>query len=408
METNYSVLFYLKKPKGWTKGPAPIYMRITINGEGKEVSTGRKCEPGRWCSQSNREKGSKESTKLLNIYLDEWEKKVEEAHTLLTKERKEITAFTLKQKFTGNEPKVKVPMLMELFSLHNKQMEELLGIEFEENTLKGYKTTHNHLTAFINARYSTEDVTIHQLDFNFINGFSHYLKTVLRIGQISVAKYIKHLKKIVNNFCIKTRLLDHNPFVEYKNGVKPKERQCLTQEELDHMVRKVITIPRLDQVRDIFIFCCYTGLSYADVKKLRQSEIVKGVDGKQWILTTRKKNGSSSRVPLLEPAIAIIEKYRNYPPCANGFLVLPVLSNQKMNAYLKEIADLCEIAIVLTFHIARHTFATTVMLSNGVPIETVGKMLGHSLLTTTQHYAKIVDVKVSLDTAAVREKYAIT
>lgn len=405
METNYSVLFYLKKPKGWTKGPAPIYMRITVNGDGKEVSTGRQCEPERWCSSAHREKGTKESTKLLNSYLDEWEKKVEECHTIMTKERKKITAITLKLKFTGKEPKEKKPMLMELFSIHNKNMEELIGLEFEENTLKGYKTTHRHLTAYIKFAYFTDDIAIDALDFNFINGFAHYLKTAYRITPVSVSKYIKHLKKIVNNFCIKTRLLDYNPFVLYTNGVKPKPRQCLNQVELDRLVSKKFTIPRLDLVQDIFVFCCYTGLSYADVKKLKRNEIMEGVDGEQWIFTSRKKTDTSSRIPLLDPALAIIGKYKNHPLCVD--FVLPVLSNQKMNAYLKEIADLCEIYIKLTFHIARHTFATTVMLSNGVPIETVGKMLGHELVTTTQIYAKIVDVKVSRDTARIREKYAV-
>ena len=160
---------------------------------------------------------------------------------------------------------------------------------------------------------------------------------------------------------------------------------------------KAFSIERLSQVRDIFLFCCFRGLAYADVKKLRRSEICTGIDWEQWIFTSRQKTETSSRIPLLPVTIAIMKQYSDHPQCCNRNLVLPVLSNQKMNAYLKEIADVCGIRKSLTFHIARHTFATTVTLSNGLPIETVSKMLGHKNLRTTQHYAKILHQKVSND-----------
>ena len=163
------------------------------------------------------------------------------------------------------------------------------------------------------------------------------------------------------------------------------------------LANKKIEIERVGHVRDIFVFCCYTGLAYIDVKQLRRTELLKGVDGKEWLMTQRQKTESPTRLPLLPKALEIVGKYRSHPECAKSNLVLPVLSNQKMNAYLKELADICGIKKVLTFHIARHTFATTVTLSNGVPIETVSKMLGHKNLSQTQHYAKIIDLKVSED-----------
>lgn len=403
METNYSLLFYLKKPKNYATGPIPIYMRITVNAPGKEVSTGRECEPHRWCSKSNRESGNKESTKLLNSYLDELDKQVEEAHTWLIKERKEITSTSLKNKFLGREEKK--PMLMELFTLHNKQMEELIGNEYEDNTLKGYKTTFRHLTSYLIAKYKVSDICIDALDYNFIKGFEHHLKTFFNLAPVSAKKYIKNFKKVVNNYCIKPRLLKENPFFEYTNKAKAKEREFLHQVQLDRIVDKEMRVERIDRVRDIFVFCCYTGLSYADVKKLKRTEIMTGVDGGNWVFTSRKKTETNSSIPLLAPAINIINKYKKHPLCSE--YVLPVLSNQKMNSYLKEIADMCDIRQNLTFHLSRHTFATTVTLSNGVPIESVSKMLGHLDLKTTQHYAKVVNTKVSDDMKALKKRLAI-
>ena len=183
------------------------------------------------------------------------------------------------------------------------------------------------------------------------------------------------------------------------------EREALTELEVQKINAKSFSTDRLNFVKDIFLFSCYTGLAYADVKKLRRTEIAPGIDGNYWIFTNRQKTDTQSRIPLLPPAQAIVEKYKDYPTCGDSGHVLPVLSNQKMNAYLKEIADVCGITKNLTFHIARHTFATTVTLSNGVPIESVSKMLGHRNLKTTQHYAKVLDKKVSDDTRFLREKF---
>ncbi len=168
------------------------------------------------------------------------------------------------------------------------------------------------------------------------------------------------------------------PFINYKLKAKAKERLFLTQEELEAMTSKKLTIERLQQVRDIFVFCCYTGLPYADIKKQQRHEIAIGMDGDQWIFTERQKTDTASHIPLLPAAIQILNRYSDHPVCVNRNLLLPVLSNQKTNSYLKEIADLCGITKPLTFHIARHTFPTTVTLSNGVPIESVSKMLGHT------------------------------
>jgi integrase len=168
--------------------------------------------------------------------------------------------------------------------------------------------------------------------------------------------------------------------------------------------KKVLHSVRLDQVRDIFLFSCYTGLAYVDVKNLQRSQLTIGVDGEKWIFTERKKTDTTTHIPILPQAMKLIKKYEDHPECENQGKVLPVLSNQKMNSYLKEIADLSGITKELTFHIARHTFATTITLANGVPIETVSKLLGHKSLKQTQHYAKILDNKISEDMKKLRDK----
>jgi integrase len=196
--------------------------------------------------------------------------------------------------------------------------------------------------------------------------------------------------------------LERNPFAGYTIKTREKERGYLTQDEIEAISAKNITIPRIEQVRDIFIFSCYTGLAYADVKKLTAEHLTNGIDGQKWIVTNRTKTDKRSAIPLLPQALVILEKYKAH--IEQTGMLLPVLSNQRMNSYLKEVGDICGITKVLTFHLARHSFATSIALTNGVPIETVSKMLGHTNLKTTQIYAKVVDTKISQDMERLKEK----
>ncbi|OOQ58440.1 site-specific integrase [Mucilaginibacter pedocola] len=401
MNTNFNLLFYLKKPKVWNKGPIPIYIRITVNGKRSELSSGRSCEINTWNSDAGRCRGNKEEAKMLNTYLDTLQTKARHAHQILLDSGMEVTAENLKNQLSGNAEKTRY--LMQIFDEHNRRMKSLIGNGFEANTLKGYNTSVKHLSGFLKANYGKTDIDVRSLNHAFIVDFEYYLKSTCKCSGVSAEKYIKHLKKMANH-CLANNWLTVNPFVNFKSTAKAKERTFLTADELQRITDKEFGIERLEQVRDIFVFCCYTDLFYADVQKLKRSEIGKGIDNEQWIFTTRLKTDTSSRIPLLPQAAKIIKRYNGHPQCEIKDVVLPVLSNQKMNAYLKEIADLCGITKHFTFHLARHTFATTVTLSNGVPIETVSKMLGHTILKTTQHYAKILDVKVSQDMKALRKK----
>ncbi|MGX1755211.1 site-specific integrase [Sphingobacterium mizutaii] len=304
------------------------------------------------------------------------------------------TIELLKSKITGRADNQKTLLLV--LKDHNHKMESLLGNGFRENTLKGYKTTYSHLENYIAKEFSAADIELHRIDHSFIVGYEYYLRSEKLCSDISAAKYIKHLRKIVN-LSLAHGWIATNPFRFYKSNAKPKEKSYLTRGELLRIEDKKLEISRLQHVRDIFVFCCYTGLSYADVTKLCKDNIEVGIDNRFWIKIRRQKTNTISSIPILPKALEILESYRDYPPCESNGPMLPVLSNQKMNSYLKEIADLCGITKELTFHIARHTFATTVTLSNGVPIETVSKMLGYLDIRTTQHYAKLLDNRVSKD-----------
>ena len=297
-------------------------------------------------------------------------------------------------------------MLMEIFKHHNEQMATLVGQEYAPGTLERYNTSYKHTLAFLQWKYKVLDMDITRLDFEFISEYEFWLKSVRKCDHNTTLKYLSNFRKIINR-CLRNGWLQRDPFMGFKMTKREVERTALTEFELQDLATKKFAIERLAIVRDIFLFSCYSGLAYSDVKKLKRSEIVIGIDGEKWLISKRQKTDIAARIPLLPPALVIIDRYISHPQCIQGDRVLPVFSNQKMNAYLKEIADLCGINKNLTYHIARHTFATTVTLSNGVPIETVSKMLGHRNLKTTQLYARILDHKISDDMKKLKKKFAL-
>jgi len=402
----FGLLFYLKKPRGYSSGDRPIYMRITVDGMVTELSLQRSCDPAAWDARAYRATGKTEPVRALNAYLNTVQAKVYEAKLLLIQAGHPVTAENIKNQVLGRKivSGERPRMIMEIFAYHNQQMAALVGKEFAVGTLERYETSLRHTRSFLAWKFKVPDLDIRKLDFEFIADYEFWLKSVRHCDHNTTMKYLSNFRKIVNR-CIQNGWLARNPFAGFKMTKREVERQALTQEQLDAISNKLFVSERLTQVRDIFLFCCYTGLAYADIQKLRRSEIVTGIDGEKWIYTKRQKTDSPFHIPILPPALEIMQRYANHPKAVTGDLVLPVLSNQKMNGYLKEIADVCSITQNPTFHIARHTFATTVTLSNGVPIETVSKMLGHRNLRTTQHYAKILDRKISQDMQLLKNKW---
>ncbi len=404
MEKSFGLLFYLKKPKGYNEGERPVYLRITVNGVSSEISTKRKCDYSNWNSIAGRMDGKTEFAKSLNSYLEVLQRKVYEARKNLVENDHPVSAGNIKTLLIGNEISRYKYMLMEIFKHHNDQMAELVGREYAPGTLERYNTSYKHTISFLEWKYKVTDLDITQLNFEFITEYEFWLKSVRKCDHNSTMKYLSNFRKIIN-ICIRNSWLLKNPFMGFKMTKREVERTALTEFELQVLSAKKFSVERLGLVRDIFLFSCFSGLAYSDVKKLKRCEIVIGIDGEKWLISKRQKTDITARIPLLPQALRIVDKYENDPQCILTERVLPILSNQKMNAYLKEIADLCGINKNLTYHIARHTFATTVTLSNGVPIETVSKMLGHRNIKTTQHYAKILDIKISMDMKQLRTKF---
>ena len=394
LEKTFGLIFFLKQPKNKDEENRFIYLKITVDGKAVELSTKRRCEQSRWNPRVGRASGTKEASKELNQYLDSFEHQVFQVKRLMNDSERPLTAQGIKDILTGNIEKPK--MILDVFQQHNEQMKALEGIDFAAGTIERYKVSLEHTRSFIKWMYKAEDKLIKELDYEFISQYAFWLKTVRKCNHNSTMKYLANFKKVVL-ICVKNRWLPGDPFANFKLTKKPVEKVALTEAELEKIIERKFISERLDIVRDVFVFSCYTGLAYADVSNLKRSDIKKGVDDKDWIFINRQKTNSPSHLPLLAQAKKIILNYRKHPKCAESGLVLPVLTNQKMNAYLKEIADLCGIKMDLTFHIARHTFATTVTLNNGVPIESVSKMLGHASIRQTQHYAKTQDYKVGKD-----------
>ena len=395
--------FTLKKTKILANGTAPVYLRITVDGGRVEFTTRRYILPSRWNLGTQKMTGTTEEARVFNTYLKTLEQQVFETHRLMMEAKLKITAETLKDRLTGKQETAKIKMLVPIFKEHNRRVAALVNKEYAPGTLEKYNTSLNHTVDFLKWQYKKADIDIREIDHEFITSYEFYFRSEKKCCNNTAVKYLKNFKKIIR-ICLSNGWLDKDPFAAFKPKLNEVVPAYLTKEELEVISKKEFSAERINQVRDIFLFSCYTGLAHADVKKLKRSEISIGIDGQQWVFTSRQKTEIASRIPLLPVAKQIINRYAGNPQCENEGRLLPVLSNQKMNVYLKEIADLCGIDKQLTYHTARHTFATTVTLSNGVPIESVSKMLGHKNIKTTQHYAKILDTKVSKDMEVLRQK----
>jgi len=403
MKTKIAVLYYLRKSKVNAQGQVPIYQRITINGQRYDVSTGLFVEEVKWSVEAVKMKGNTEEARLINGRLDMMKATVYETEKKLFMNQVEITFENFKNEYQGKKSRER--MLVPIFEEHNRKIKELVGQEYAPGTLERYQTSLKHTKDFLFWKYNVTDINIEKIDHAFIMEYEFYLRSVRKCANNTAVKYIKNFHKIINE-CLANSWLTKDPFVNYKAKIKEVVREFLTEKEIEDIINKEFSSERLELVRDIFVFSCFTGLAYIDVKQLTNDNIALGIDGDKWIFKNRQKTDTASKIPLLPMAQEIINKYTQHPVCKNENRLLPILSNQKMNAYLKEIADVCEINKELTFHIARHTFATTITLSNGVPLETVSKMLGHTNLKTTQHYAKILDKKISEDMMILKSKFA--
>ncbi|RLZ07159.1 site-specific integrase [Faecalibacter macacae] len=394
MKNNFKIHVYPRQAKANKLGQQPIYFCVRVNGKRWEFSTKQYIDPKTWDAKNSKIKGNNKTASTINAQVEITKSKINTIFLEYNFKNETLTIDTLKEEIQGKTNKNK-RTLIPIFQNHNKQMKALVPKEYSPGTLERYETSLRHTQNFIKHQYKKEDISLDEINHAFIMDYDFYLRTERNCSNNTTIKYLKNFKKIIN-LCIANDWIQRDPFTNYKSKLDKIERIFLSTEEIQSIYNKEYTTDRLTLVKDIFIFSCFTGLAYIDIVNLTKNNIVKGIDGQLWIHTYRQKTSTPTKIPLLEIPLAILEKYKDNPICATGKL-LPIYSNQKMNEYLKEITAITKINKDLTFHCARHTFATTVTLSNGVPIESVSKMLGHTNIKTTQHYARITEQKISND-----------
>jgi site-specific recombinase XerD len=403
MKQNISLGYFIKKTKLLKNGEAPIYLHITVNRKRVSLGINRSIDPDKWDGQLNGAKGRTKDIKQLNKYLDSLKHQIMDVFHELVSNNEEISAQKIKMAFLGE--KEEEITLLYAHQLYNAKVMERVGIDYEMTTYYKYRASLSHLTKFIKQKYQNLDPLLEKLDYDFVLNYDHFLKTNLKVSQNTSVRYHKHLKKVLAH-ARATKLMQHDPYASFQLKLEKKDRGFLTNTELQSIASHVFKIKRLEQVRDCFLVQCFTGLSHSDLKLLSRLNIEIDDDGNKWIRINRKKTNVRSSIPVLSVVNEMIEKYKNHPQCQDSGMLFPVLTNQRMNGYLKEIAALCGLEKDLTTHIARHTFATTVTLNNNVPIETVSKMLGHNSISTTKIYARILDKKVGNDMKRVNQLYA--
>lgn len=398
----FGVKFIIRKNKV-KNNLTPIYARITVDAQRTEISLKRKIDPDEWDSVNGKAKGKSPEAKRLNSFLDENLTLFYDYYHELQKRKELITADAIKNLFLGID--VKDYTIKNLLEYHNEVMKETLAY----GTMKNYYTTQKYINEFVQKKYSTTDYYLCKLSYRFISDFEFYLRKrqpddhQRPLTNNGIMKHLERFRKMIN-MAVRMEWMEKNPFEKYQLHFNKVDRGFLTEEELFKIENKEIHIERLKFIRDIFVFSCYTGLSYIDAFNLSPDNITLGIDREYWITTRRQKSDEPVKVPILPKALSIIEIYKKHPRSVKYNTVFPHISNQKINSYLKEIADICGLTKNLTFHLARHTFATTVTLTNGVPIESVSKMLGHSKISTTQIYAKVIERKVSDDMKNLKQK----
>lgn len=400
MYNSFSVIFTTRKTRTSNDEKVIIYVRITLNSQRVEMSTGLKIEANKWCEINKRARGSSEQSKTINSCLGDINNNIYQVYSMLVGNGNAISVYDIKKHYLGT-PEKRVT-LMEIFERFIAIRKDLVGIEYSHLTYRKYCTLKVHLLDFLNKKLNVQDVAVDDFKFSNLMDFEHFLRTDKGIGNNAAVKYVKYFRTVIG-YALNTEMISKDPYVKYKGKIREVNRGYLTMEELSVLEAKVFSNERLEMVKDIFVFCCYTGLAYIDIKMLTIDQISMGIDGEQWVNTSRKKTGNGVNVPLLPAALRIIKKYNGHPAREIDKKVLPVLSNQKMNAYLKEIGDICGINKTLTTHLARHTFATTITLTQGISMESVSKMLGHSDIKTTQIYAKVTNQKILGEMVKLRE-----
>lgn len=393
---SFRVLFFLKKTRLLKNGEASVCMRITVNGTRVENNIRKSIDPALWSQAKETARGKSRRACDLNTYIEEARIKLYQIFCELEQQNRPVTAHLLQKLFFGPEKPEEVRTLLGTMQEHNDQCRALVGTDYALITVRRYESCRRYLAELIRQRYGKEDLPLSEVNGELVRAFAFYLKTEKGCQQNTVIRYMKCLKKITN-LARANDWMAKNPFLGIRFHEKAVVREFLTMDELQTIYRKEFPLERLTLVRDVFIFAAFTGLAFIDVQQLAPEHIVRDNNGNLWIRKPRQKTKNMCNIPLLDIPQEILRKYADHPTCRKRGVLLPVPCNQKMNSYLKEIADICMIRKNLTTHCARHSYATSVCLANGVSLENVAKMLGHSNIKMTQHYARVLDSSILRD-----------
>ena len=384
-------------------GLAPLFLRLTINGKRWDSSLQTGIKVPDWDPRSMRATGEDEDSILINEIIESTIFRLHKIKLAIEDEGSILSIDTVKTRFREKDSERK--SILRLFSKHNEECERKIGIQITKATAQRYETCYRHFSEFLAREYKVRDLPVFEIRRDLYEKFEVFLKKEKKCSHNTAVKYIRNFNKIVR-IAVELGWIAKSPYKEIGYRLEEIDKPYLTTDELNTIFNKEFAIKRIEVIRDIFIFGCYTGLSFSDIKELSSENIQTGVDNNKWIIKKRKKTSVLSMIPLLEIPESIIKKYSSFPGLEDKSVLLPIPSNQKMNAYLKEIADLTGIRKLLTTHTARRTFATTIMLRNGVSMEAVSKMLGHTSLFMTRKYAKIDEFYIAHETVKVRELFA--
>jgi len=392
----FAVSFLLRKDKLNNLDEYPIYARVIVNTQRVHIATKRTIDPKFWDAKKYKVKKNHPSAEELNEYLFAVKNKIYSCYTELLQSNKPITAQRVKDLYNGNVQKA-IDSLGQLSTLHLEELKGFMGNTITHNNFMKYRATHNYILEFIHSILKKKDIPLDEVNFSLLKQFEHFLHSAKKCHQNGSMKHMQRLKKVFN-WAIKNEYLTTNPFRNYSITFKRYDRGYLTMEEIEAIQRLKGLTKKLQYAKDFFIFQLYTGLAYSDMIDLKAEDIVKGIDGEYWIHKNRVKTDTKLTIPLLPYAYEILQKYNH------SGSVFPRISNQKINKNLKELGELAGIKQPLSTHLARHSAATTIWLQNGVSIEVVSKMLGHTKISTTQIYGRVVEKKISEEIKVLKGK----
>jgi integrase len=402
MESKTKITFWINTSKKNSQNQVPVYVRVWNNYEHFSKSTGVRIKLHEWDKRSMRVKGNHDSAYIANKQLETLRVKIIQIVNKLTISGKPFNLETIRNHLEGRE-EGKITLLQTIDE-QLKEMRKLIRKDYQPATLIKYDNTRLRIEQFLKAKFKRSDIFLYELDEMFMSDWIVFLKDKFNNSDTTCYKHFQRLRRFVRK-AVKMGYLEKYPFGDFNIRLPKKKIEYLTQDEFDRIEQTDFKIERLNIIRDIFVFCCYTGLGYAEVESLTVDNITLGMDKELWLDIKRKKTKNSYQVPILKKAQEIIDRYKTHPKCIKKGKLLPVPSNVKYNAYLKEIASMAEINKTLTTHLARKSFATTILLTNGVNIAVLSKLLGHaSVQVTLQAYAEIADELMMRNIKELKEK----